>query len=70
MPFKTRQSIDTKLKKLAENPWRDDLDIKKLKGHDLHRLRVGEYRIIYQMKAKELIVLVLTVGHRKEIYRI
>ena len=36
---------------------------------DLYRLRVGDYRIVYQVRDFELIVLVLSVGHRREIYR-
>lgn len=45
-------------------------NIKKLIGIDnLYRLRVGDYRVIYQIKNKELIILVLKIGHRKDIYR-
>jgi mRNA interferase RelE/StbE len=36
---------------------------------DLYRLRVGDYRIVYQVKDPALIVLVLSIGHRREIYR-
>ncbi len=44
-------------------------DIKKLKGHnDLLRLRVGDYRIIYTVDHGELIVYVIDVGNRGEIY--
>lgn len=44
-------------------------DIKKLKGHsDLLRLRVGEYRIIYTVDNGELVVYVIDVGNRGEIY--
>lgn len=44
-------------------------DIKKLKGHsDLLRLRVGDYRIIYAVDNGELIVYVIDVGNRGEIY--
>jgi len=43
---------------------------KKLKGEDnLYRNRVGDYRILYRIHDDELNVLVLDVGHRKEIYR-
>jgi len=45
-------------------------NIKKLVGlQDLYRLRVGNYRVIYQIRSSELVVLVLKVGHRKDIYR-
>ena len=44
-------------------------DIKKLKGHsELLRLRVGDYRIIYSVDNGELIVYVIDVGNRGEIY--
>ena len=69
LPFKIRGQIDARLKKLAENPERMDLDIKKLKGHDLYRLRSGDYRVIYQKKSHELLILVLNIGDRKEVYR-
>lgn len=44
-------------------------DIKKLKGHaDLLRLRVGDYRIIYSVDHGELVVYVIDVGSRGQIY--
>jgi mRNA interferase RelE/StbE len=42
----------------------------KLQGEDeLYRIRVGDYRVIYAVRDEELIVLVLRVGHRREVYR-
>jgi len=42
----------------------------KLAGEpDLYRIRVGQYRIIYQVQDETLTVLVLSIGHRREIYR-
>ncbi len=44
--------------------------VEKLGGQeDLFRIRVGDYRIIYLIKDDRLWILVLRVGHRKEIYR-
>ena len=40
----------------------------KLKGRDGYRIRVGNYRIIYSFDSKQLTVLVIEIGHRKEIY--
>ncbi|AZL09759.1 type II toxin-antitoxin system RelE family toxin [Brevibacterium aurantiacum] len=41
-----------------------------LKGGDGElRIRVGEYRVIYEIYGGELLVLVLRVGHRREVYR-
>jgi mRNA interferase RelE/StbE len=36
---------------------------------DLFRLRVGDYRIVYQIQDNVLVVLVIEIGHRREIYR-
>jgi mRNA interferase RelE/StbE len=41
---------------------------KKLKGRDGYRIRAGNYRIIYDIFDTELIVDVITLGHRKDIY--
>ncbi len=44
--------------------------VKKLAGaDDLYRIRDGDYRIIYTIQDKELIVLVVKIGDRKEVYR-
>ena len=42
----------------------------KLAGEpDLYRIRVGDYRIVYQLTNQALTVLVVSIGHRKDIYR-
>lgn len=42
----------------------------KLKGEDdLWRIRVGDYRVIYAIEDEELVVLVVRVAHRKDVYR-
>lgn len=42
---------------------------KRLTGRDGWRIRIGDYRVIYEIRNAELIVLVVDVGHRREIYR-
>lgn len=51
---------------LADNP--RPQGYKKLKGRDGYRIRVGNYRIIYEVFDFELQVDVITLGHRKDIY--
>ncbi|MGA2442613.1 MAG: type II toxin-antitoxin system RelE/ParE family toxin [Tepidisphaeraceae bacterium] len=41
---------------------------KKLVGVDAWRIRIGDWRVIYQIQDDRLIVLVLRVGHRREVY--
>ena len=42
---------------------------KKLVGQDGWRIRVGDYRIVYEIRDQVLLVIVVDVGHRSEIYR-
>ena len=44
-------------------------DVKKLKGREAWRIRVGDYRVIYEIQDRQLQILVITIGHRREIYR-
>jgi mRNA interferase RelE/StbE len=55
---------------LGDDPRRSDADIKKLAGYDdRYRLRVEDYRVIYEVMDGQLVILVVGVGHRREIYR-
>lgn len=42
---------------------------KKLKGEDAYRIRVGSYRVIYEINDDIITVIVVSVGHRKNIYK-
>lgn len=63
-----RKRILDQIGKLASNP-RPAGAIKLKGGQGEMRIRVGNYRIIYEVKDNELVVLVLALGHRREIYR-
>lgn len=41
----------------------------KLKGRSGYRVRVGDYRIIYEILDKKVIILIMRIGHRREIYK-
>ena len=41
----------------------------KLKGHNAYKLRVGDYRILYQFDIESERLFLLTLGHRREVYR-
>ncbi|WP_462330376.1 type II toxin-antitoxin system RelE family toxin [Thiohalocapsa halophila] len=43
--------------------------MKRLTGRDAYRMRVGDYRVLYEIEDQQLVVLVVDVGHRREIYR-
>ena len=42
---------------------------KKLKGREAWRIRVGNYRVIYEILDNLLIITVITVGHRRDVYK-
>ncbi|WP_457595110.1 type II toxin-antitoxin system RelE family toxin [Hydrogenimonas sp.] len=68
-PF--RLLIKEKIEILAKDPNRLKNRIKALKGKEykgLYRLRVGDYRVVYQRKDDVLIILIVRIGHRKEVY--
>lgn len=68
LPTTAQGRIAESVDRLAANP-RPHGSIK-LKGEDdLYRIRVGAYRVVYAIRDDELIVLVLRVGHRREVYR-
>jgi mRNA interferase RelE/StbE len=59
-----RDSIDA----LAADPF--PVGYRKLVGAEAkYRIRVGDYRVIYGVENQELVILVIRIGHRKEIYR-
>ncbi len=63
-----RQRIVSRIQALADAP--RPVGCEKLAGEsDRYRIRVGRYRIVYSIADDELLVLVVRVAHRKEVYR-
>ena len=68
LPVAIRRRIAETLTSLANQPFPQG--VKKLINEDnVYRVRVGDYRIVYQVEAGKLLILVLRIGHRKEVYR-
>jgi mRNA interferase RelE/StbE len=66
-PKKDRQRIVAAIRALADDPRPPGCE--KLAGEgDRYRIRVGRYRIIYSVGDGELLVVVVRVGHRKDVY--
>jgi mRNA interferase RelE/StbE len=64
---KERQRIIKRIGNLAANP--RPPGSRKLSGNDRYRIRQGAYRIVYSIKDNELLVVVVKVGNRKDVYR-
>jgi mRNA interferase RelE/StbE len=55
---------------LGDDPRRPDANVRKLAGYeDRYLLRVGDYRVLYEVRDGQLVILIVGVGHRREIYR-
>ena len=67
LPFTIKKAIFIKISGLASDPYSNS--VKKLRGTDLFRLRVGDYRVIFEIEGKELRILILFLGHRKNVYK-
>ena len=59
-----KEKIKNKIKELKENPERG----KRLKYTEFWKLRIEDYRAIYEIKVKEKKVIILFIGHRKTVY--
>lgn len=69
LPADPRDLIIKKIKELAKDPFAPQLDIEKMQGRDGYRLRVGNWRIIYDLYKQQLLIVVIKVGDRKEVYK-
>ena len=68
LPEKESTKISDAIDKLADDARPDGC--KKLEGRgDSYRIRVGNYRVIYEINDDELMILVVEIGNRKEIYK-
>lgn len=67
---KNRIKIISKIEALIENPYSKNFDIKKLKGVDsVYRLRVGDFRVLYEILNMEVLIFVIEINHRKDVYK-
>lgn len=67
LPKKIQKRIQGVITVLESNPLPPKAE--KLKGRDAYRIRVSDYRIIYSIENNVLLVVVVSIGHRREIYR-
>ena len=67
LPTKIQSQVANVLLKLGENPHPSGSI--KLKGREGYRVRSGDYRILYTVDNSASSVMILAIGHRREIYR-
>jgi mRNA interferase RelE/StbE len=67
LPVPILKKVMQKITSLSENPRPNGC--KKLTADEKYRIRVGEYRILYSIEDALLIIFVVKVSHRKDVYR-
>lgn len=68
MPRDTARLVREKLRLLAEDPYAPNNNATKLQGRTGYRLRIGDWRVIYDIVDDQLVILVLDIGPRGGIY--
>jgi len=69
LPRNTADRIREKLAFLAKAPYAPNANVTRLQNRDGYRLRVGDWRVIYEIEAEQLRILVLKIAPRGEVYR-
>lgn len=68
LPPDAQRRIDIRILALSENP--RPPGARKVAGADgVYRIRAGDYRVVYRIEDRVLLVLVIRVGHRRDVYR-
>ncbi len=68
LPKSIQLTIGRKIESLKQNPYQRGIVKIYTKEKNVFRIRVGRYRVIYQVQKEKLIVLVLKISHRSKAY--
>lgn len=68
LPQQIQSRLQLRIDALVENP--RPSGVKKLEGaENQYRIRIGEYRLVYQIQDAILLIILVRIGHRSEVYR-
>jgi mRNA interferase RelE/StbE len=67
IPNRDLRRILATIDALSEDP--RPAGVEKLSGQERYRVREGDYRVVYEISDDEVIVVVVRIGHRKDVYR-
>ncbi len=67
VPKNDRQRITDRILSLSNNP--RPAGTEKMTGVDRYRIRQGDYRILYEIHDRDIVVIVVKIGHRRDVYR-
>lgn len=69
LPRNDARRIQAKLIQLAEDPYAPNNNVTKLQNRDSYRLRVGDWRVIYEINDAQVIIYVVKIGPRGQVYQ-
>ena len=69
VPSQDIKRIKSAISELSNNPCPSNYKKLKGKNRDYFRIRVGNYRVIYSIQDNILLILIVRIGHRREIYK-
>ena len=69
MPRTTARLVMEKIEALAEDPTALNNNVKKLTSHPGYRLRVGDWRVVYTIHEQALLIAVVRIAPRGDVYR-
>jgi mRNA interferase RelE/StbE len=67
VPLKDRRRITARIQRLASDP--RPVGVERLSGQERYRLRQGNHRILFSVNDVELAVVIVKIGHRRDVYR-
>ena len=69
MPRNIAQLIREKMEQVAVDPFAAISNAKKLQGRSGYRLRIGDWRVIYEINKNEVVIIVMKIAPRGEVYK-
>ena len=69
MPSNVAKTVVGKINQLAENPYAPNNNITRLTGESGYRLRVGDWRVLYEIDDDTLVIEIIKIGPRGGVYR-
>ena len=69
MPRNTARLIRAKIEHLAQAPYAPNNNVRKLEGEEGYRLRIGDWRVIYELQDDRLVIIVVKIKPRGEAYK-
>jgi mRNA interferase RelE/StbE len=69
MPRDQARRVRAGIDRLANDPWAANLDVKRLRGQQGHRLRIGDWRVIYDINSEEGTIVIVRIRPRGGAYQ-